>query len=630
MAITTCKAFKAAERRLDADHRKQRKPIEDKLGDCLKEAKELFDGADTSTPAGLEAARDRLVDDRKKCIRKFETSVAPIDQLFHDNSDQLFQGGHDGLGFTVHLIIAWKELESDALIVQKLEQVEHRPAPPIIFVDSFDELARELKFDRCAIDLTLVAVVKENALVLKGEERSFASLVTAMTPTTNLKVDESLHLRARQIGKQPSTDAHSGLHGFQRMLEANGLDLVLESWRATQLKVRNKQWPDDPVVDCVPSILGRGPIGKPTDSKGKTTLTVFNLTDGRYQLELTPNDSSTDPAGPNTNPTKPPKLRVWEPLKAEVTVKSERIISVAPNSALTLKGDQLTADLQPVWMRSYLRSPRPKAPTMIVVHHTDSVNTAKMLDQFTNKAHPQPNADYTICPDGQTIKLVMDFDYSGHAGWSYWKGQVNPDNNRDSFGIEIMHVPGTKYSTAQIDSLIRLLNELIDAHPTIKTERIIGHSEIATTDKKKALLNRVLNRRPEDPGPLFPWDKLRKLANPLGIPVRPTAPPIGSSDLLTFFKDFPDAQLQPGDDDKTFTYGGQPRDPSKVPAQLITTLQTRLNAIGYSCVPTGHYNFQTQMAVSAFQMNFVQDEALKNSIRQQVTRKTAKMIERVA
>jgi N-acetyl-anhydromuramyl-L-alanine amidase AmpD len=224
----------------------------------------------------------------------------------------------------------------------------------------------------------------------------------------------------------------------------------------------------------------------------------------------------------------------------------------------------------------------------------------------------------------------MDVDHAYHTGWSYWKGQLDNDNTRDSFGIELMHKPKTPYPGVQIESLLRLLKELVHAHPTIKPERVIGHSEIATTDKKKALLNRVLNRRPEDPGPLFPWDKLRKLPNPLGVPVRPTAPPIGSSDLLTFFKDFPDAQLQPGDDDKTFTYGGQPRDPSKVPAQLITTLQTRLNAIGYSCVPTGHYNFQTQMAVSAFQMNFVQDEALKNSIRQQVTRKTAEMIERVA
>src|SRR5438067_8971216 len=177
MAITTCKAFKAEERRLNAEHRTARKPDETQLEDCLKAAQKLFDRADTGTPATLAAARDRLVDDRKKCIREFETSVAPIDQLFSDNLDQLLQEGHDGLGFTEHLIIAWKELESDALIVQKLEQVGHRFPPPIIFVDSFDELARELKFDRCAVDLTLVAVVKENALVLKGEERSFASLV---------------------------------------------------------------------------------------------------------------------------------------------------------------------------------------------------------------------------------------------------------------------------------------------------------------------------------------------------------------------------------------------------------------------------------------------------------------------
>jgi N-acetylmuramoyl-L-alanine amidase len=628
MAIKTCKAFKAEKKRLDANHANQRKPFEDELEKCSKKARKKFDDADKDTPAKEEAARDRLERDGKKCRQEFDTAVALIDQQYNHNLDQLWQEGHDGLGFTEHLIIAWKELESDALIVQKLLQAGHRYPRPIIFVESFDDLARELKVDRCAVDLTLVAVVKENALVLKGKERSFAALVTDMTPTTNLKVDEILHVRGRQIGRQPSVAANSGLKRFQGMLKASVLVIALDPWRTMQLTVRNKQWQDDPVVDCVPSLKGRpGPIGNPTDSKGKTTLAFFNVPDAEYQLVLTPSDSSTDPAGPKTKPSIPPKLRVWEPLQAEVEVKFERIVRVAPESGLTLDGDALTADLQPVWMRSPLRHARPPGPTMIVVHHTGTNDDpASLLKTWTTTK--EPTADYTICPDGQTIKLVMDFDRASHAGWSYWKGQVNPQNNEDPFGIEIMRVPPNPYKPAQMASLIRLLKELLHDHPTIKPERIIGHGDIATTENKTKLADRLLDRRTIDPGPDFNWEDLRQ-NHSLGIPVRPNAPAIRSSDLLTFFDKFPTVRLHKNDDDTTLAYGGKKRNASNVPANLIATLQSRLQTIGYSCVITGHYNRQTELAVGAFQTHFVQDEAKNAGILRQVTRKTATMIERV-
>lgn len=642
-----CVDFKAAKRRLDVELAAKRKPFEDKFRDCTEEAAERFDGANKDTAAEIELAREQLVRDRKKCKQKYTTSVAPIEKHHFDDLDELWQAGHDGLAFTENLIVAWKELESDAKNVQRRWGVGRRFLPPIVYVESFDQLVREFKFDRCATDLTLVALVKGSALVLNGEERSFASLVTDMKLTTKLKVDEILHVQGRQIDKGPSIEDNSGLQRFRRMLGANVLVLALDTWQATQLTTLNKQWLEDPVVDCVPSLVGRGIIGNPTDPEGKTALTVFNVPDGDYQLKLMPKDWSKLPAGPDTTPKEPSGSRVWKPLQARVTVEAERIIRVAPESGFMLAGDDLTAELQPVWMKSYAVKERKPDATLIVVHHTAKMrpgpwtreDTANILKQFTDNAGKKNNADYTICPDGQTIKLVGNDKQSRQAGCSYWRRIT--ELNSHSLGIEIMHAQNTPYEKAQVDSLIRLLKELVMAKKPklkLKPENIIGHSDIATAtlphsdECEKAFSKRLLTRRTEDPGPLFDWEALRRLRPSLGIPVgaRSELPPFKSSDLRKFFNRFPRVRLQLKDDDKIVQYGGEKRDPTQVPANLVNTLQTRLRDIGYSCVPTGVYNRQTELAVGAFQMHFLPEEATSVPIFRKVTSETADMIELVA
>ena len=127
---------------------------------------------------------------------------------------------------------------------------------------------------------------------------------------------------------------------------------------------------------------------------------------------------------------------------------------------------------------------------------------------FTNKldprAHPffasigelRVSAHFLIRRNGELLQFVGCNDRAWHAGASSWKGRERC--NDFSIGIELEGTDDLPYAAAQYTMLARLIRALRRAYPIAD---LVGHSEIAPGRKT-------------DPGPLFDWARLARLASP--------------------------------------------------------------------------------------------------------------------
>ena len=131
---------------------------------------------------------------------------------------------------------------------------------------------------------------------------------------------------------------------------------------------------------------------------------------------------------------------------------------------------------------------------IIVIHYTalDSIsNSLKYLCSKKNKV----SSHYLISQSGKIYSLVSEKKRAWHAGQSYWRG--NTDINSISIGIELDYSPSdknNKFSLKLNSALIFLLKKLLKKYK-IRTENILGHSDIAPYRKI-------------DPGKNFPWQML--------------------------------------------------------------------------------------------------------------------------
>lgn len=138
---------------------------------------------------------------------------------------------------------------------------------------------------------------------------------------------------------------------------------------------------------------------------------------------------------------------------------------------------------------------------MVIIHYTGMKTGQEALERMCDP-EAKVSAHYMIEEDGRLFQLVDEDKRAWHAGVSEWDGRT--DINSHSIGIELVN-PGhewgyREFTLAQIDTLEALLAELYKRHP-IKPEYVIGHSDVAPGRK-------------QDPGELFPWDRLveKKLA----------------------------------------------------------------------------------------------------------------------
>ncbi|MGN5373881.1 N-acetylmuramoyl-L-alanine amidase [Sphingomonas hankookensis] len=145
--------------------------------------------------------------------------------------------------------------------------------------------------------------------------------------------------------------------------------------------------------------------------------------------------------------------------------------------------------------------------TMIVLHYTGMPDAASAIARLTDPA-AQVSAHYLIDEDGTIHRMVAEDKRAWHAGRAQWRGIT--DVNSASVGIELVH-PGHEwgyraFAEAQIDALIPLVHAIKDRH-AITRGNVVGHSDIAPARK-------------QDPGELFPWNRLSRLRLALPRPAR--------------------------------------------------------------------------------------------------------------
>ena len=126
----------------------------------------------------------------------------------------------------------------------------------------------------------------------------------------------------------------------------------------------------------------------------------------------------------------------------------------------------------------------------IILHYT-AMSTEKSLERLCDPVH-EVSCHYLIDPSGICYQLVDNNKRAWHAGNSYWRGYH--DLNSRSLGIELVNSGNENYPEAQMKSLIKLLQYLIELL-SLNPKNVLGHSDIAPARKL-------------DPGKWFNWQKL--------------------------------------------------------------------------------------------------------------------------
>ena len=115
---------------------------------------------------------------------------------------------------------------------------------------------------------------------------------------------------------------------------------------------------------------------------------------------------------------------------------------------------------------------------------------------FGDICHLQVSAHCLIERDGQLVQFVSFLDRAWHAGESSWCGKTGC--NDYSIGVELEGTDDGGYTEAQYRVLADLVASLQRQFPSIQSDAITGHSDIAPGRKT-------------DPGPSFDWVKLKQL-----------------------------------------------------------------------------------------------------------------------
>jgi N-acetylmuramoyl-L-alanine amidase len=145
--------------------------------------------------------------------------------------------------------------------------------------------------------------------------------------------------------------------------------------------------------------------------------------------------------------------------------------------------------------------------SMIVLHYTGMQDAAAAIARLADP-EAKVSAHYVIAEDGQIVRMVDEDKRAWHAGRSHWR--KIEDVNSASVGIEIVN-PGHEFGyrpfpIAQIDALIPLMQE-ITLRYRITRGNVVGHSDVAPARK-------------DDPGELFPWERLARLRLALPSPTK--------------------------------------------------------------------------------------------------------------
>ena len=203
---------------------------------------------------------------------------------------------------------------------------------------------------------------------------------------------------------------------------------------------------------------------------------------------------------------------------------------------------------------------RKGAPVDILLLHYTGMTDDEAAVRWLADPRSRVSCHYVVHEDGRIVAMVDEEQRAWHAGQGSWKGVS--DINARSVGIEICN-PGHEHGyrafpDAQIESVIALSQAIIARHE-IAREHVLAHSDIAP-DRK------------EDPGELFPWDRLAQAGVGHYLPPSPL-------------------------EDGRFMALGDAGEP-------VAALQGMLKLYGYEIMPSGQFDERTQCVVRAFQRHF--------------------------
>lgn len=138
-----------------------------------------------------------------------------------------------------------------------------------------------------------------------------------------------------------------------------------------------------------------------------------------------------------------------------------------------------------------------KPVDMIILHYTGMASDERALKWLAD-AESGVSSHYFVFEDGRIAQLVDEERRAWHAGQSFWAGET--DVNSRSIGVEVAN-PGHEFGyrpfpPIQIDATIGLCRDIIGRRP-IPPERVLAHSDVAPLRK-------------DDPGELFPWQRLHE------------------------------------------------------------------------------------------------------------------------
>ncbi|MDQ6990056.1 MAG: 1,6-anhydro-N-acetylmuramyl-L-alanine amidase AmpD [Mariprofundaceae bacterium] len=107
----------------------------------------------------------------------------------------------------------------------------------------------------------------------------------------------------------------------------------------------------------------------------------------------------------------------------------------------------------------------------------------------------QVSAHFVVARNGEITQFVHTPQRAWHAGESSWQGKH--DCNDYSIGIEMIGDERQSFSQQQYTETARLCRCLMQKHPQIQQNRIIGHQDVAPTRKW-------------DPGKQWSWAKFSR------------------------------------------------------------------------------------------------------------------------
>jgi AmpD protein len=121
---------------------------------------------------------------------------------------------------------------------------------------------------------------------------------------------------------------------------------------------------------------------------------------------------------------------------------------------------------------------------------------------FHDVAKMRVSAHAVIRRDGRIVQYVPFGQRAWHAGQSHYRGRAAC--NDFSIGIELEGTDTIPYTDAQYEQLGALVEALLATYPSLSSEHVVGHSDVAPGRKT-------------DPGPSFEWDRWRAILRSHGV-----------------------------------------------------------------------------------------------------------------